>query len=499
MTGKTVSQGTGRAAMYRGAAVVFLVALAASFLGVWTRSPGFLASVWPANALALGLFLRWPGAARPLGWAALALAFVLVDLTTGADLQKVLLLNLANLVSIGLAYAVLASLPVEVLRLRVPVSMLWLCTAAILGGAGAGVIGALANPMLFGGTGSDGLIFWWATEVVNYIAFLPVVLSAPSLARLRRRRRTGLSIRKTDLLPAGAVALSCALAFEVGGPGAIALPVLALLWCGLVYPVFATSLFTLGVSVLTLVFFARGGMGDPLVAGGGALDQMTLFSVRLGASAVAIAPIMLSILTLHRNELMARLHRQATRDSLTGILNRTAFLADAQVVLRGLKVPEGWPSAAAVLMLDLDHFKSVNDTYGHAAGDELLREVARRISANLRPHDLFGRLGGDEFAVFLRDCAPRQADEVAERLRAAIAAQPIQVTEGAAIEISASIGMTPVETGRHPSLDQLLERADQALYLAKEKGRNQVVITADLAALRRSLGRMGEAGASVPG
>jgi diguanylate cyclase (GGDEF)-like protein len=129
----------------------------------------------------------------------------------------------------------------------------------------------------------------------------------------------------------------------------------------------------------------------------------------------------------------------------------------------------------------------------------MLREVVRRVRASLRPSDLFGRLGGDEFAVILHDCTPRQADEVAERIRKAIAATPVQVTADKAMEITASIGMTPVESGRHPTLDRLLERADQALYLAKEQGRNRVVITADLAALRRSAGASLGAGASVVG
>ncbi|WP_417679778.1 diguanylate cyclase [Pseudodonghicola sp.] len=484
-----------RTAPYRAAATLFLVVFAACLFGIWSRPVGFLASLWPANALALGVMLRWPTLARPAGWFAAVMAFLLADLVTGADMGRALLLNLANLISIGIAYAILVRLPEAALRLRQPASLLWIVIAAGCAGAGAGVVGALANPLLFGVDMSDGFIFWWATEVVNYIAFLPVVLSAPSVALLRRRYKTGFGIRKTDLLPAGAAALSCALAFEVGGPGAIALPVLALLWCGLIYPVFITTLFTLGFSVMALLFFSQSAISDM----GNQLDQTTLFSVRLGASAVAIAPIMLSILVLHRNELMARLRRQATRDALTGILNRAAFLEDAQVMLRGLKVPEGWPSAAAVLMLDLDQFKAVNDSYGHAAGDEMLREVARRVRASLRPSDLFGRLGGDEFAVILHECTPRQADEVAERIRKAIAATPVQVTAGRAVEITASIGMTPVEAGHHPTLDRLLERADQALYLAKEQGRNQVVITADLTALRRSLGGDLGAGVSVAG
>lgn len=463
-------QFAGQAAQVRGAAILFLVVvIGGGVFGIWARPFEFLDSIRPANALALAVLLRMPAAARPAGWGVAGLAFVLSGLAMGDGPGAAALSGLANLIGIGAGYALLARLPEDVIRLRQPAAMLWIIAAAALGGAATGLVGGLAA----GGGFVGDISVRWGIEAANYVAILPVLLSAPALAGVGARLQARPGIRKTDLLPAGALALSFALALGVEEPGAIALPVLALVWCGLVFPVFPTALVALGYSLLALAALSRGA----LAALPGGAEGGLLLSVRLGAAAVAVAPIMLSVLTHHRNRLMARLNLQAGQDPLTGVLNRAAFREDAALLLRILKVPEGWPSAASVLVIDLDHFRAVNDAHGHAAGDAVLREVARRISASLRQRDLVGRLQGEEFAVVLRDCAPEAAVEVAERIRRAIAGEPIWVSTERAVAVSASIGVAPVAAGRHPALDHLLNRAARALYLAKEKGRNQVVAT----------------------
>ncbi len=164
------------------------------------------------------------------------------------------------------------------------------------------------------------------------------------------------------------------------------------------------------------------------------------------------------------------LRYRATRDTLTGLLNRGVAIERLQQELtRASRQKAG---GMAVLLFDLDHFKHVNDRYGHLAGDEVLREVARRAQDVLRPCDHLGRYGGEEFLVILADCGPEAALVVAERIRFALADRPVRA-EGAIIPVSASVGA--VTSGQGRTGEDLVRLADQALYEAKGQGRNCTV------------------------
>ena len=175
------------------------------------------------------------------------------------------------------------------------------------------------------------------------------------------------------------------------------------------------------------------------------------------------------ILTLQKGLIQAReaLRFQATHDVLTGIWNRGALL---DLLQREIERASRSQSSTGLLMLDLDHFKKVNDTYGHLAGDVVLREVARRISEVVRSYDLVGRYGGEEFLVVLPDCFKDQALQSAERIRAVIAERPV-LSAGVEILVTASIGVT-VTTADSVAEKEILAIADTALYAAKSAGRN---------------------------
>jgi len=164
------------------------------------------------------------------------------------------------------------------------------------------------------------------------------------------------------------------------------------------------------------------------------------------------------------------LAHQATTDALTGTANRRHFLDQAEQALLGSTA-----SATALLILDLDLFKSINDVHGHLVGDKVLRQVAFAIRANLRQHDLCGRLGGEEFGVLLRDTDAHGAHESAERLREAVERLEIALESGAHLHPTISVGGALVGSVRNAPLLELLARADQALYAAKEAGRNRVM------------------------
>jgi diguanylate cyclase (GGDEF)-like protein len=128
----------------------------------------------------------------------------------------------------------------------------------------------------------------------------------------------------------------------------------------------------------------------------------------------------------------------------------------------------------AVLLADLDHFKSINDSHGHAVGDSALRRFAEVASAKLGPADLFGRLGGEEFAVLLYDAGREKALATAERIRLSFEAAAAEV-DGRPVRGTVSIGMVTAEAG-FLDVPALLVRADEALYCAKERGRNRVEV-----------------------
>ncbi len=168
----------------------------------------------------------------------------------------------------------------------------------------------------------------------------------------------------------------------------------------------------------------------------------------------------------YQERLRAELDRSlelAVTDPLTGLRNRRYVRRHLEGVLRN--------SGAAVLLIDVDRFKAVNDSLGHAAGDIVLREVAERVRAHIRAADVVARYGGEEFLVVMSGAGAEEAALVAERLRAAVAATPVQA-EGQAVPVTASVGVASGESGTLS--DDVIAAADAALYAAKKAGRNRV-------------------------
>lgn len=162
----------------------------------------------------------------------------------------------------------------------------------------------------------------------------------------------------------------------------------------------------------------------------------------------------------------------ALTDALTGAFNRRYLDAHLPNFLRHAAEAQ---KPLAVQMLDIDHFKRVNDTHGHAAGDAVLREVAHRIAAGVRPSDFFVRMGGEEFAVVMPETNWANAAKVAERLRAVIADTPVPLPGGGTLPVTMSIGIADTRPDVEGVPNKVFERADAALYQAKQGGRNRVV------------------------
>lgn len=161
---------------------------------------------------------------------------------------------------------------------------------------------------------------------------------------------------------------------------------------------------------------------------------------------------------------------KASHDALTELLNRGAILETLQ---RELQRGRREKNSLGVLLLDLDHFKSINDRKGHDVGDEVLREASRRMLASVRSYDAVGRYGGEEFLILVPGCNSANACDRAEQIRVAIAGSPIE-TLGGLIRVSASIGVASTVDGASWEADALVHAADVALYRAKRNGRNRV-------------------------
>jgi diguanylate cyclase (GGDEF)-like protein len=219
-----------------------------------------------------------------------------------------------------------------------------------------------------------------------------------------------------------------------------------------------------------VAFFFVEGHVDPLktpiaiVAVGSALGSSLLLYIGIAMQVETRAREHLE----HKNE---QLSRQAFTDGLTGLANRRHLENTALVELARAR-RHGWP--LTVLLIDIDHFKKVNDRFGHAAGDIVLRETAERMLIGLRSHDVLARWGGEEFALLLPHCSPADAEQVANRILTSVRQAPLPALEGG--HVTVSIGMAAARDD-DDDFQAVLHRADQALYRAKDAGRDQSMLS----------------------
>ena len=169
-------------------------------------------------------------------------------------------------------------------------------------------------------------------------------------------------------------------------------------------------------------------------------------------------------------DLQQSLRFAATHDFLTTLLNRSEILAALDRELaRGARDDK----PATVILADIDHFKRINDTLGHAAGDEVLKEVARRLKEDLRPYDVVGRYGGEEFLLILPGCNLPNGVKRADEIRKIVSGRPI-TTPGGAVSVTVSMGISANDSLRDCTTAEFLQEADTSLYRAKNNGRNRV-------------------------
>lgn len=447
---------------------VFILAL----LGIASRPIGSLAAIWPANAFLLGIMLRNRAFRVPTAWLVALGSLIAADLITSAPLLMAAILAAGNLVGIaaGILFSSRLSAPIRLIDQKHGV--LVMIGTAVVASLAAGCVGAAAYPLLFNGTALRGYIFWSVTEFVNYIAFLPVILAAPGIRQLWLQLRSPRpsSVTISQLLPAASVMLLCLLAMFIEGPAQLVIPLLGLLWCGFSYSVFVTAILTLFFCIWTLMTLALGYITLNFELS----SWESLMSWRMGVSLIALVPIVVACFNKARKDELEALKWLATHDSLTGALNRKAFQEYFQTQAASR---QNFP--LALLMLDLDHFKAINDEYGHPVGDQVLKHFKYTTENCLRKGDVIGRMGGEEFAILLPSCPDSELAEIAIRIKNALNQNPTQLAAGQTIRITVSIGSASANMAAD-DMEILINQADQALYCAKRAGRNQVIRFADI-------------------
>ncbi len=315
-------------------------------------------------------------------------------------------------------------------------------------------------------------VHWWTLACATGLAAVYALIRSGYSSRWHDPALTLLQI---------VYAIACnATAYVIAGPArGIALPILAV---NLMFGIFGlTPRQMVGVLVYGLAVF---GLASAVVQWwyppGGQPAALA------GAYMVMIVVVLLSstFLNMRMHATREKLRRQkaelahaveqvrelATRDELTGLPNRRYMLE--MMRLEGLRVRR---SGHPVLMaqLDLDHFKAVNDTHGHAGGDLALQAFARTVLASVRATDILARWGGEEFVLLMAGTTPEDGARLLERVRAAVAASPVALPAGGTVRLTVSVGAARLHAGETPVA--LLQRADAALYEAKRQGRNRVV------------------------
>jgi diguanylate cyclase (GGDEF)-like protein len=261
---------------------------------------------------------------------------------------------------------------------------------------------------------------------------------------------------------------------------------MSILWRKVLFRAFLTAAASLSATLLIAftVVPAFGGSMDgmglimcivcPLVTAGPASAMQFYQIERLHQARAQIAQSHAQLDTMHTElrSAHAALAYSAQRDGMTGALNRESFFSALDASASG---------SGTLLFIDADHFKRINDTFGHAAGDEALKGLARVINAAIREGDYFGRIGGEEFAVFLSGLHQRdEVTAVAERIRKAVAGIQLASSEGQRIPLTVSIGA--VSFSARCNVTELWKKADKHLYDAKNQGRNRVVMGGNISA-----------------
>jgi diguanylate cyclase (GGDEF)-like protein len=356
-------------------------------------------------------------------------------------------------------------------ELRKSRSILGLFLVSVAAAGGAAVVGVIVAPQTLATGWFSGLGLWFANEFTNYMLILPlwILLLRPAIARHHMQLRLVRDAVSDLVAPVIALLLSVAASGLIGGPGAIAFPVPALIWCCLMFSPWVIAI----LNFLVGIFFLVASTAGWLMLGTTDVDSWEIISLRFGVALLALGPLTLSEIERDRRYAIDNLKELATQDSLTSVMNRRAFDHAADEIIERVRRTR---KPLTVLMIDVDHFKLLNDTHGHLAGDLVLSRLANIVSMSMPANAVVGRVGGEEFAAIVPYLERAQAHELAEGVRSRIEAEAAYGSTHHTFGATVSIGVSWGSPGKDATFQELMESADRALYEAKRFGRNQVVL-----------------------
>jgi diguanylate cyclase len=464
-------------------AAVGLTYCLAAYVGlIFSRSAGNIATLWPPNGVLLAaLLLARANLQRPLLIVGAA-ASMAVNLITQHGLPASLVLTLGNISEVWLAAQLMQRFGAgDDIFFRASGTVQFTLLAGLLAPACSGALVAGLLWMFNLETRAFSTwTRWFSSDALGILIITPMVMLGVIVARYGPDRifvrRSMLEIWAILFAVAGATAL----VFVWRHP-----PILFFLFPLVLLAVFRLG--PIGAAAATLVVATLGSY--LLVNGYGPIADITqvdatrilffqLFLATMFLTALPVAAILAERMTLQKALLESKqsaeraaddLYAQVTTDELTGIASRRYFLGQLAIAQ---DQAQRSASPVTLAMLDIDKFKTVNDSYGHPAGDEVLRQITRICRSQLRSTDIIGRLGGEEFGILMPGAGSGEARMICERLREEIANHQIQILAlDATINVTVSIGLAPYNSA---AVDDWYGRADTALYTAKENGRNRL-------------------------
>lgn len=414
---------------------------------------GGLTPLWPASGLALALF--WRGGLR--WWPVIAAGEALTAWSLGQGTPMLIIGPLAQLIEASVALAILDYLRIdpELRRLRDVLGFSGMvATLAPVPAALLGAVGLMLDGEIAGSSLGNAAFTWWLGDAMGLLVLTPalVIWQHWPFHGWRANRRWLVPLLLWMLVGAGLVVAD----------GEAADYLFFLLLPGVVWLAMRAGRAGAASAALLLAV---------IVLGLNAVHQTTpdafLTAVRIAFVGVsAVTGYLLAAVRAEQRSLLRELRRRASHDGLTGLLNRSAFQARLEDLLS-----EGDGDTHALLYLDLDQFKIINDTCGHAAGDRMLAQLSHLLEAAMDEDDIFARLGGDEFAVLMPGGSEPEALYAAEKLRRAILDFRYPYGD-LTFSFGVSIGVTLVQP--HDTPEGVMTRADIACYSAKREGRNRV-------------------------
>ncbi|ANG92841.1 diguanylate cyclase [Enterobacteriaceae bacterium 155047] len=445
----------------RNAAGIFLLTTLFYFVGAELRLVESLSLFWPLNGVMAGVFARYAFLNRLRYYAVSYVAMLLYDAMTTTWGFASVVINLSNMVFI-VTVALLVTRDKRLKRKTPhPINALRIFNYCLIAALLCALVGAL------GSVGIDSHTFWplyadWFSEQFSTgVLIVPCMLTA-TLPRMDQ------AVRGDHFLPVVALVVSVMASVVIGGAGSLAFPLPALIWCAVRYSLPATCLLTFITGGVEIILVANSIINIAVEA---PLSTPMMFSARLGIATMAICPVMVSVSVAAINSLIRQVSLRADYDFLTRVYSRSGLY-------EALRHEDSLRQARTltVMLLDIDYFKSINDSYGHECGDRMLAAFAGKIQAEVGNAGLVARMGGEEFAVVTPTLNARQARELADRLRRAIELYPFTWRQQTLfLTVSIGISHTRSEFSHLTEVfNKLMAEADDYLYRSKKAGRNRI-------------------------